>query len=91
MAELYTINNQYEKAFSIYADVRMLIYVFINFKKSYKHVFKGTSGNFLKFTLVYICNFISQLSKPEIFDFIEKHNLHDIVHEKVLIWNYTIY
>ncbi|XP_078150980.1 vacuolar protein sorting 41 [Carex rostrata] len=44
LAELYTINNQYEKAFSIYAD----------------------------------------LSKPEIFDFIEKHNLHDIVHEKVV-------
>lgn len=44
LAELYAINNQYEKAFSIYAD----------------------------------------LLKPEIFDFIEKHKLHDIVHEKVV-------
>ncbi|KAJ3692977.1 hypothetical protein LUZ60_012072 [Juncus effusus] len=44
LAELYTINAQYEKAFYIYAD----------------------------------------LLKPEIFDYIEKHNLHDIVHEKVV-------
>ncbi|KAJ8485600.1 hypothetical protein OPV22_018085 [Ensete ventricosum] len=44
LAELYIINTQYEKAFTLYAD----------------------------------------LMKPEIFDFIEKHNLHDAIHDKVV-------
>ncbi|KAK5803468.1 vacuolar protein sorting-associated protein 41 homolog isoform X2 [Gossypium arboreum] len=44
LAELYVINGQYEKAFSLYAD----------------------------------------LMKPDIFDFIEKHNLHDSIREKVV-------
>ncbi|KAF3455143.1 hypothetical protein FNV43_RR05591 [Rhamnella rubrinervis] len=44
LAELYVIDGQFEKAFSLYAD----------------------------------------LMKPEIFDFIEKHNLHDSVKEKVV-------
>ncbi|XP_028776127.1 vacuolar protein sorting-associated protein 41 homolog [Neltuma alba] len=44
LAELYAIDGQYEKAFSLYAD----------------------------------------LIKPEVFDFIDKHNLHDAVREKVV-------
>ncbi|XP_020674062.1 vacuolar protein sorting-associated protein 41 homolog isoform X2 [Dendrobium catenatum] len=44
LAELYVINNQYEKALALYAD----------------------------------------LMKSEIFDFIEKNNLHDAIHEKVV-------
>ncbi|PON71205.1 Vacuolar protein sorting-associated protein [Trema orientale] len=44
LAELYVIDGQYEKAFSLYAD----------------------------------------LLKPDIFDFIEKHNLHDSIREKVV-------
>uniref|UniRef100_A0A6N2LGR2 Vacuolar protein sorting-associated protein 41 homolog n=1 Tax=Salix viminalis TaxID=40686 RepID=A0A6N2LGR2_SALVM len=44
LAELYVINGQYEKAFSLYAD----------------------------------------LMKPDIFDFIEKHDLHDAIREKVV-------
>ncbi|KAK9999463.1 hypothetical protein SO802_019066 [Lithocarpus litseifolius] len=44
LAELYVIDGQYEKAFSIYAD----------------------------------------LMKPEVFDFIEKHNLQDAIQEKVV-------
>ncbi|PPD88885.1 hypothetical protein GOBAR_DD14149 [Gossypium barbadense] len=44
LAELYVINGQYEKAFSLYAD----------------------------------------LMKPDIFDFIERHNLHDSIREKVV-------
>ncbi|KAF5744798.1 hypothetical protein HS088_TW07G00378 [Tripterygium wilfordii] len=44
LAELYVIDGQYEKAFSLYAD----------------------------------------LMKPDIFDFVEKHNLHDFIHEKVV-------
>ncbi|XVF05278.1 hypothetical protein REPUB_Repub05bG0158000 [Reevesia pubescens] len=44
LAELYVIDGQYEKAFSLYAD----------------------------------------LMKPDIFDFIEKHNLHDSIREKVV-------
>ncbi|KAG6415143.1 hypothetical protein SASPL_122545 [Salvia splendens] len=43
LAELYVIDGQYEKAFSLYAD----------------------------------------LMKPDLFDFIEKHNLHDGIREKV--------
>ncbi|MBA0679058.1 hypothetical protein Goari_010856, partial [Gossypium aridum] len=44
LAELYVINGQYEKAFSLYAD----------------------------------------LMKPDIFDFIERHNLHDSIRGKVV-------
>ncbi|MBA0852751.1 hypothetical protein Goshw_009374 [Gossypium schwendimanii] len=44
LAELYVINGQYEKAFSLYAD----------------------------------------LMKPDIFDFIERHNLHDSIRDKVV-------
>ncbi|KAI4334309.1 hypothetical protein L6164_019020 [Bauhinia variegata] len=44
LAELYVIDGQYEKAFSLYAD----------------------------------------LLKPELFDFIDKHNLHDAVRKKVV-------
>ncbi|XP_031262566.1 vacuolar protein sorting-associated protein 41 homolog [Pistacia vera] len=44
LAELYVINGQYEKAFSLKTD----------------------------------------LMKPDVFDFIEKHNLHDALHEKVV-------
>ncbi|KAE8691820.1 Vacuolar protein sorting-associated protein 41-like protein [Hibiscus syriacus] len=44
LAELYVINGQYEKAFSLYAD----------------------------------------LMKPDIFDFIERHNLQNSIHEKVV-------
>ncbi|CAN0916548.1 Vacuolar protein sorting-associated protein 41 homolog, partial [Linum grandiflorum] len=44
LAELYVIDGQYEKAFSLYAD----------------------------------------LLKPDIFDFIEKHNLQDVIREKVV-------
>ncbi|CAM8892626.1 unnamed protein product [Rhodiola kirilowii] len=44
LAELYVINGQYEKGFSMYAD----------------------------------------LLNPEVFDFIEKHNLQDAIHEKVV-------
>ncbi|XP_024023783.1 vacuolar protein sorting-associated protein 41 homolog [Morus notabilis] len=44
LAELYVIDGQFEKAFSLYAD----------------------------------------LMKPDIFDFIEKHNLHDSIREKVV-------
>ncbi|XP_021899074.1 vacuolar protein sorting-associated protein 41 homolog [Carica papaya] len=44
LAELYVIDGQYEKAFSLYAD----------------------------------------LMKPYIFEFIEKHNLHDAIREKVV-------
>ncbi|GKV16606.1 hypothetical protein SLEP1_g27228 [Rubroshorea leprosula] len=44
LAELYVIDGQYEKAFSLYAD----------------------------------------LMKPDIFDFIEKHNLQDSIREKVV-------
>ncbi|KAL1544094.1 Vacuolar protein sorting-associated protein 41 [Salvia divinorum] len=43
LAELYVIDGQYEKAFSLYAD----------------------------------------LMKPDLFDFIDKHNLHDGIREKV--------
>ncbi|XP_057781883.1 vacuolar protein sorting-associated protein 41 homolog [Salvia miltiorrhiza] len=43
LAELYVIDGQYEKAFSLYAD----------------------------------------LMKPDLFDFIDKHNLHDGIQEKV--------
>ncbi|KAL5213790.1 hypothetical protein ABZP36_002942 [Zizania latifolia] len=44
LAELYVINSQYDKAFSLYAE----------------------------------------LLKPEVFEFIEKHNLHDNIHDKVV-------
>ncbi|CAL5212206.1 unnamed protein product [Lathyrus oleraceus] len=44
LAELYVIDGQYEKAYSLYAD----------------------------------------LMKPEVFDFIDKHNLHDAIQEKVV-------
>ncbi|KAJ1273442.1 hypothetical protein BS78_06G280800 [Paspalum vaginatum] len=44
LAELYVINNQYEKALSLYAE----------------------------------------LLKPEVFEFIEKYNLHDAIHDKVV-------
>ncbi|XP_027340722.1 vacuolar protein sorting-associated protein 41 homolog isoform X3 [Abrus precatorius] len=44
LAELYVIDGQHEKAFSLYAD----------------------------------------LLKPEVFDFIDKHNLHDAIREKVV-------
>ncbi|KAL9272324.1 Vacuolar protein sorting-associated protein 41-like protein [Drosera capensis] len=44
LAELYVIDEQYEKAFSLFAD----------------------------------------LMKPYVFDFIEKHNLHDAIREKVV-------
>lgn len=44
LAELYVIDGQYEKAFSLYAD----------------------------------------LMKPVVFDFIEKHNLHEAIREKVV-------
>ncbi|CAN1131493.1 Vacuolar protein sorting-associated protein 41 homolog, partial [Linum perenne] len=44
LAELYVLDGQYEKAFSLYAD----------------------------------------LLKPELFDFIEKHNLQDVIREKVV-------
>ncbi|KEH29938.1 putative chromatin regulator PHD family [Medicago truncatula] len=44
LAELYVIDGQYEKAYSLYAD----------------------------------------LLKPEVFDFIDKHNLHDVIQEKVV-------
>ncbi|TKY48587.1 Vacuolar protein sorting-associated protein 41-like [Spatholobus suberectus] len=44
LTELYVIDGQYEKAFSLYAD----------------------------------------LMKPEVFDFIDKHNLHDAIREKVV-------
>ncbi|KAK8339045.1 hypothetical protein V6Z11_A08G008900 [Gossypium hirsutum] len=44
LAELYVVNGQYEKAFSLYAD----------------------------------------LMKPDIFDLIERHNLHDSIREKVV-------
>ncbi|XP_062184439.1 vacuolar protein sorting-associated protein 41 homolog isoform X1 [Phragmites australis] len=44
LAELYVINSQYEKAFSLYAE----------------------------------------LLKPEVFVFIEKYNLHDAIHDKVV-------
>ncbi|GAA0152915.1 membrane traffic protein [Lithospermum erythrorhizon] len=43
LAELYVLDGQYEKAFSLYADVL----------------------------------------RPDVFDFIEKHNLHDSIREKV--------
>ncbi|KAL6575787.1 Vacuolar protein sorting-associated protein 41 [Orobanche hederae] len=43
LAELYVIDGQYEKAFSLYAD----------------------------------------LKKPDIFDFVDKHNMHDGIREKV--------
>uniref|UniRef100_A0A2N9IW62 Vacuolar protein sorting-associated protein 41 homolog n=1 Tax=Fagus sylvatica TaxID=28930 RepID=A0A2N9IW62_FAGSY len=46
LAELYVIDGQFQKAFSIYAD----------------------------------------LIKPEVFDFIEKHNLQDAIHEKVELY-----
>ncbi|CAI8608638.1 unnamed protein product [Vicia faba] len=44
LAELYVIDGQYEKAYSLYAD----------------------------------------LMKPEVFDFIDKHNLHDAIHMPLL-------
>lgn len=43
LAELYVLDGQHEKAFSLYADVM----------------------------------------KPDVFDFIEKYNLHDVIHEKI--------
>ncbi|KAL0390596.1 UNVERIFIED_CONTAM: Vacuolar protein sorting-associated protein 41 [Sesamum calycinum] len=53
LAELYVIDGQYEKAFSLYAD----------------------------------------LMKPDIFDFIDNHDLHDTIREKlsqsVVQWKYT--
>lgn len=47
-------------------------------------VFYG-SYFFLKFSNSFILTF--QLMKPDLFDFIEKHNLHDAVSEKVKLYN----
>lgn len=76
LAELYIIDGQYEKAFSLYADVSSfaLVSMFFNLLGEYKP--------FMSYC-VFLSFFNSQLMKPDIFDFIEKHNLHDAIREKV--------
>lgn len=74
LAELYVINSQYEKALSLYAEVSTLelqyLYVYLKLYFCYQNLF------LIKRHLV-------QLLKPEVFEFIEKYNLHDAICDKV--------
>lgn len=82
-AELYIIDGQYEKAFSLYADVSSFALVSMFF-----NLLGEDKTSFMSYC-VFLCFFNSQLMKPDIFDFIEKHNLHDAIREKV--WDYNYY
>ena len=93
------IDGQFEKAFSIYADVSITdthgrflpeqpttlfliqdnVYVIFVGKQAFTSLFCFLTSIWLILYLV----LIFQLIKPEVFDFIEKHNLQDAIHEKV--------
>ena len=93
------IDGQFQKAFSIYADVSITdthgrflpeqattlflkqdnVYVIFVGKQAFTSLFCFLTSIWLILYLV----LIFQLIKPEVFDFIEKHNLQDAIHEKV--------
>jgi hypothetical protein len=64
------INNQYENALSLFAEVSSSLQ---------SNVSCCTAISFLLPILIHCV----QLLKPEVFEFIEKYNLHDAIHDKV--------
>lgn len=101
LAELYVIDGQYEKAFSLYADVSFLMHICLQANLCSNAVITGiitldlylfkhimcficfALWQFLLLSLLIFLLLYFQLMKPYIFDFIEKHNLHDAIREKV--------
>lgn len=52
------------------------------FLEKQMHQFNNSDFTWLSVVLV----FVFQLMKPDIFEFIEKHSLHDAIREKVWLW-----
>lgn len=77
LAELYVIDGQYENAFSLYADVSAF--------SRYWAVCIISCLHCSWFLCLILELLLLQLMKVDIFDFIDKHNLHESIREKVIL------
>ena len=95
LAELFVIDGQYEKAYSLYADVGgainfSCIQTAVTLIRCHTFALYWSLLSILFWLLIHfpflpliILFGFFQLLKPEVFDFIDKHNLHDVIQEKV--------
>ncbi|RVX19933.1 Vacuolar protein sorting-associated protein 41-like [Vitis vinifera] len=78
LAEFYVIDTQYEKAFALYADVR---------KQGEASIRSSDSLEQFDFIFAYSILLLFPAYETDIFDFIEKHNLHDAIREKPSLYS----